>query len=743
MAIPSFIFGGNTGETQDTLARKRKVAEALMVKGSIAPKNVGEGLSAIGNALLYRSLMKKIDGGEKETADNAAMDYNALFGGASPAVTPGKTGGNMPKVDSAGNIAPVDIAGGDVFTPFMDTVKTGVQNPYALAAIAATGNAESKFSPGNVNRTWSDPSESGQPGTAGGIMSWRGPRYQALAATGDLTPTGQAKFFLQENPQLIEALNKAGSVEEAQSLMNKAWAFAGHDRPGGEAQRRLDAANAYLPQFAGQKPTEVASLDPSAGMPDTAANAIEAQAPGGMGSPLTEQSFNDRFGQANIPAEVAQGREGLATALTDSRAIQPAQLPVDGASLADEAAAFRQTPEYAAQFPGQGATPDPRVAAALANPQAASQAALPVIPQADTAQQPQVNPQVAQALMAGDQSGVGIGGAEPQGGYFPAQPNAAAQSGPSMQQLMQAAANPNLNDGQRAVVNALLQRKMEADQRASDPAVALDTELKRAQIAALGRKGEGYSVLSKAERQQLGIPDTDQRVYQRGADGKIDAVGGAGQTINVGNEVEARRQAAAQAGLSESDPAYQGFILTGKLPRENEQTLTATDKKAILEADEMVQGAENVLPLLNRAIELNDEAYSGPTAGIRGTIMGAVGDDAGQATQELDNVVTGQALGQMKAIFGGNPTEGERAILLDIAGSSKLPAEVRKGIFDRAMAAVNRRLDFYKQRATDMRGGTYFKAPGEADPTTKKPAGDAQPAPQKRRKFNPATGELE
>jgi hypothetical protein len=660
-----------------------------MIKGSMAPKNVGEGLSAIGNALLYRSLMKKIEGGEKGLSENAAMDYNALFGGGSPASTPGKTGGDMPKADSAGNIAPAEIAGGDVFTPFMDTVKSGVKNPYALAAIAATGNAESKFSPGNVNRTWSDPSESGQPGTAGGIMSWRGPRYQALAATGDLSPAGQAKFFLQENPQLIEALNKAGSVEEAQRLMNNAWQFAGYDKSGGEAQRRLSAANAYLPQFEGQQPNEVASLDPSVGLPS----------PVERGAALADPS------QPQTAAGAIQAQTPL---------------PV-GESLADEAAAFRQTPEYAAQFPGQQVTPDPRVAAALANPQGASQAALPVIPQADTAQQPQTNPQVAQALLAGDQSGVGIGGATPGEGYFPAQPNQAGQNGPSMQQLMQAAANPNLNDGQRAVVNALLQRKMEADQRASDPAVALDTEYKRAQIAALGRKGEGYTVLSKEERQQLGIPDTDQRVYQRGGDGKIDAVGGAGQTINVGNEVEARRAAAEQAGLKPEDPAYQVFILTGKLPRENEQTLTATDKKAILEADEMVQGAENVIPLLNRAIELNDEAYSGPTAGIRGTIMGAFGDEAGQATQELDNVVTGQALGQMKSIFGGNPTEGERAILLDIAGSSKLPPEVRKGIFDRAMAAVNRRLEFYRQRANDMRGGTYFKNP-DAEKKTEIPA---------------------
>lgn len=228
-------------------------------------------------------------------------------------------------------------------------------------------------------------------------------------------------------------------------------------------------------------------------------------------------------------------------------------------------------------------------------------------------------------------------------------------------------------------------------------------------IGNFGKSNEQFQVVSPEERQALGIPQTDQRIYQRGPNGQISAVGGAGQTINVGNEVEARRQAAAQAGLTEKDPAYQGFILTGKLPRENEQSLTATDKKAILEADEMVQSTQNVLPLIDRALELNDKAYSGPTAGVRGMITGALGVDGGEATQELDNVVIAGALTQLKAIFGGAPTEGERAILLDMSGASSKPAAVRKTIFERAKQAAERRLNFYQQRANDLRGGTFYK----------------------------------
>ncbi|MNL19054.1 hypothetical protein D3C87_1402340 [compost metagenome] len=79
---------------------------------------------------------------------------------------------------------------------------------------------------------------------------------------------------------------------------------------------------------------------------------------------------------------------------------------------------------------------------------------------------------------------------------------------------------------------------------------------------------------------------------------------------------------------------------------------------------------------------------------------------------ELDNVVTSQALGQLKAIFGAAPTEGERRILLDIQGSTSQPPEVRKAIFERARQAAQRRLDFYQQRSSELRGGEFYKPAG-------------------------------
>lgn len=139
-----------------------------------------------------------------------------------------------------------------VFNSFMGTVRSsGLNNPYALAAVAATVQHESGFSAENGDRTWNDPSKTGRPGRAGGYMSWNNDRLSAMQqfTGGDSSPEAQAAYFMQEDPELIRALNNAGSVEEATKLMNDAWRFAGYDREGGEAGTRLDTAMSMVGLF--------------------------------------------------------------------------------------------------------------------------------------------------------------------------------------------------------------------------------------------------------------------------------------------------------------------------------------------------------------------------------------------------------------------------------------------------------------------------------------------------------------
>ena len=181
--------------------------------------------------------------------------------------------------------------------------------------------------------------------------------------------------------------------------------------------------------------------------------------------------------------------------------------------------------------------------------------------------------------------------------------------------------------------------------------------------------------------------------------------------------IEQRKQAAISIGLDPSSPGYQSFVLTGKMPREDAQPLTAGDKEAIRTADDAIVSNRSAIDSLTRAKQLSKQAFAGPGAGVRGYAASFLGDTsdigkAGIATENLTNEVMTNSLGQLKAIFGGNPTEGERKILLDLQGSASKPDSVRQAIFDRASALAQKRLEFNQQRADQLRGNTYYKPQG-------------------------------
>ena len=226
------------GRAFGTEAEARRGIQDLQAQGRISADLAQTTLGSLGASGLWTA---------PTAADEIMQRYGAAPTNGRGSTNPSWATGNNP-----------------VLNGFMSTIQRGgVTNPYALAAIQATGQHESGFDPGNAGRTWNDPSETGRPGTAGGIMSWNNDRLSALQrfTGGDMSPEAQAAYFLQEDPQLIARLNKAGSVEEAQTLMNNAWRFAGYNRPGGEAEARLNTARSIY----GGTPLSFGSNAPRAG----------------------------------------------------------------------------------------------------------------------------------------------------------------------------------------------------------------------------------------------------------------------------------------------------------------------------------------------------------------------------------------------------------------------------------------------------------------------------------------------
>lgn len=176
-------------------------------------------------------------------------------------------------------------------------------------------------------------------------------------------------------------------------------------------------------------------------------------------------------------------------------------------------------------------------------------------------------------------------------------------------------------------------------------------------------------------------------------------------------------------------------IVPGVAPKpEKPEPMSGTLQKELVEADDIAQNSRNVAASLRKAAELNDKAYSGyaatPRAKLRSNLPGE--SDAANATIELENIIGGQGLESLRAIFGGNPTEGERRILLDLqASTDKTPAQ-RKAIIDRAVAAAEKRGKVAEARAKAIREGTYLTqgaAPVQEAPKGGSPAAPAAPKP--------------
>lgn len=480
-----FIFGGNTGETQEGLARKRAYVRAMMERatGGRAPQNVGEGLNAIGQALSARfayNALQKDEQAYQAKADASSARFNSLLGGmfsgdADPYTTaaPG-AGETVGGTASSGRVtAGADMDKNPIFAEFMGEVGKGISNPYGLAAVAATGNHESKFSSGNIGREWSDPSESGQAGNAGGILSWRAERLNNLkqfnarnGGSGLGSAATQAQFFLQENPALVAALNKAQSVEEAQGLMNSAWKFAGYNRQGGEAGRRLATARSFLGQFQGgapavasSEPIQVASLDPNAGMdlmPDTT-QGYQGQAAQTLPGTMTAPGFRPEM--ANLQ-NVQPTQEDVTKSSIKSKILgvpdpMAGRVPLPTAAPAPLAAVDVQPP-MAPQAPSPEPRSGPsletlqRVAAdPMTDPQTRRMAEQQIAARRQQAPQPQMVAQADQFPPAPQPpSAQGITGGNPA----------------RLQQLIQAANDPYLPDDQKRILGALIQGEMAQQQ---------------------------------------------------------------------------------------------------------------------------------------------------------------------------------------------------------------------------------------------------------------------------------------
>ena len=111
--------------------------------------------------------------------------------------------------------------------------------------------------------------------------------------------------------------------------------------------------------------------------------------------------------------------------------------------------------------------------------------------------------------------------------------------------------------------------------------------------------------------------------------------------------------------------------------------LSPPELKLKAETEDLVASTDQALKNLKRAYALNPNTFdSSVIDAAQRKILEAAGskDPKVLATRELENLLSKGAVEKLRASFGGNPTEGERKILLSLEGLESKSIEERKRI---------------------------------------------------------------
>jgi hypothetical protein len=186
--------------------------------------------------------------------------------------------------------------------------------------------------------------------------------------------------------------------------------------------------------------------------------------------------------------------------------------------------------------------------------------------------------------------------------------------------------------------------------------------------------------------------------------------------------------------INENDPNAQPEILIKAPPK----PLSPTEQKELFDTTDKISAGEGTLASIRKAKELvsgvdavTGKAIAKPYSGFGAETMAAANripllgmlfnDDRATATTQLSNVTSSQALESMKSIFGANPTEGERQILLKLQALPSYTQAEQATILSDAEKAAERRLGQQRTRAAAIERRDYGGLNSPAQP----PAGNA------------------
>lgn len=151
-----------------------------------------------------------------------------------------------------------------------------------------------------------------------------------------------------------------------------------------------------------------------------------------------------------------------------------------------------------------------------------------------------------------------------------------------------------------------------------------------------------------------------------------------------------------------------------------ERKLSSTEQKELFDTMDLTSSGEAAKGALLKAQDIlksspkGAEPYTGFAAETRAAAarIPVIGDlvadkERGASTTEYRTLVQEQALNNLKAIFGGMPTEGERQVLMQMQAMPSFTPQEQEKILQNAITAADKRLKFNQQKAKAIQTGQY------------------------------------
>ena len=153
-----------------------------------------------------------------------------------------------------------------------------------------------------------------------------------------------------------------------------------------------------------------------------------------------------------------------------------------------------------------------------------------------------------------------------------------------------------------------------------------------------------------------------------------------------------------------------------QLRQEEAKKLTAAELKLKEETEGFVAAGEQALKDLKQAYKLNPNTFDSSLVDVaQQKMLETFGskDPRVIATRTQANLLSKQAVGKLRSFFGGNPTEGERAILIGLEGLDAKSKEERAIIMRNTYQAVQAKLERDRKRLNEIKAGLYRETTSE------------------------------